>query len=75
MLLLRFSGSFLLRHDARTFAGLLFQDPPRSFSASSPQGDSRQKKSPGGYAAKEKRNGKEKRAKGTNSPDTGTRGR
>jgi hypothetical protein len=27
--LFRFSGSFLLRFDARTFCGLLFQDPPR----------------------------------------------
>jgi hypothetical protein len=33
MLLLRFSGSFLLRFDARAFLGLLFQEPPRSVSA------------------------------------------
>ena len=30
MLLFRFSGSFLFRFDARTFLGLLFQDPPRN---------------------------------------------
>jgi len=36
MLLLWFSGSFLLRFDTRAFLALLFQEPPRSVAASFP---------------------------------------
>jgi len=31
-----FSGSFLLRFDARAFLGLLFQEPPHSVAAAPP---------------------------------------
>ena len=70
-LLLWFSGSFLLRFDARRFAGLLFQDPPRSFWLRSHGARPRRaivpKKFPCGYAArkkKQKRKGKRKKAQG-----------
>jgi hypothetical protein len=36
MLLLRLSGLFLLRFDARALSGLLFQEPPRNARGSSP---------------------------------------
>jgi hypothetical protein len=49
-LLLRLPGSFLSRFDTRAFLGLLFQEPPRSASASFPSFEFR-KTIDGGFAA------------------------
>jgi len=59
MLLLRFSGSFLLRFETRAFPGLSFQEAPRSFSALFPLAHSLNF-SPGGFAAQKKKGERKK---------------